>query len=259
MSRFLIKLTLFIITFFFETTIYCQSNISFTQTTPTKDTSSQIYRLYFTIDDGPLEGTPFLDTVFNEEQVPADLFLVGMHARAAPLFTSYLGILQKNKWFELNNHSYTHANDNYEFYYAHPRKVLKDMRNNNDSLHFNTNICRMPARNMWRLGNKKFDDGFSGNKTANLLQRKGFYVIGWDMEWESDSLNRPLQSPDSLYKQLQLAFKNSDSFVPGNVVLLCHDWMFTTSAYKQELLQFIELVKNSGNIRFEWLTNYPKE
>ncbi len=115
----------------------------------------------------------------------------------------------------------------------------------------------MPARNMWRMQDKKFDDGFSGDKTADLLKRKGYQVMGWDLEWEADSLNRPVQSPDSLFNQLQLAFKNNDSFLPGNVVLLCHDWMFTTPAYKQELQKFIELVKNAGNIHFEWLSNYP--
>ena len=113
------------------------------------------------------------------------------------------------------------------------------------------------ARNMWRIKDKKFNDGFSGDKTADLLKRRGYKVIGWDLEWESDSLGRPLQSPDSLFAQLQLAFKNGDSFLPGNVVLLCHDWMFITPVYKKELQQFIELVKSSGNIQFEWLSNYP--
>jgi hypothetical protein len=222
-----------------------------------KNDSIKKYTLYFTIDDGPLEGSPFIDSVFRAEQEPADLFLVGTHANMGKLFTGFLKILRNDHWLELNNHSYTHANEAYEYYYTHPRIVLKDMRRNNDSLHFYTKICRMPARNMWRIGGKEFNDGFSGDKTADLLRRKGFKVIGWDLEWESDSLNRPVQSPDSLFKQLKLAFKNNDSFLPGNVVLLCHDWMFTTSVYKKELQQFIELVKSSDDIHFEWLTNYP--
>jgi peptidoglycan/xylan/chitin deacetylase (PgdA/CDA1 family) len=219
--------------------------------------STKIYTIYFTIDDGPLEGAPYIDSVFKEEQVPADLFLVGTHVNGGAIFLKYLKMLRNNKWFELDNHSYTHADEKYDYYYAHPRMVLKDMRNNNDSIHFSNKICRMPARNMWRINNLKFNDGFSGDKTADLLKRKKFRVMGWDLEWESDSLSHPVQSPDSLFKQLELAFKNNDSFVPGNVVLLCHDWMFTTPAFKKELQQFIELVKNAGNIRFEWLSNYP--
>jgi peptidoglycan-N-acetylglucosamine deacetylase len=233
-----------------------RANTVLHQSFPTKD-STKKYILYFTIDDGPLEGSPFIDSVFRKEQEPADLFLIGMHANIGKQFKDYLALLHKNKWLELNNHSYTHANENYDHYYDHPRMVLKDMRRNNDSLHFTTSICRMPARNMWRLGDKTFNDGFSGDKTANLLKRKGYKVIGWDLEWESDSLNRPKQSPDSLFEQLKLAFKSKYLISPRNVVLLCHDWMFTTPANKKELQQFIELVKLSGDIQFEWLSNYP--
>ncbi|MEI9933300.1 MAG: polysaccharide deacetylase family protein, partial [Ferruginibacter sp.] len=219
--------------------------------------STKKYTLYFTIDDGPLEGTPFLDTVFREEKVPANLFLVGTHANINRVFKGYFNQLRNDKWFELGNHSYTHADERYDYYYSHPKMVLKDMRRNNDSLHFNNKLCRMPARNMWRVGDKTFNDGFSGDSTADLLKKKGYKVIGWDLEWESDSLSRPLQSPDSLFKQLNEAFKTGDSFLKGNVVLLCHDWMFTKYAYKQELQQFIELVKASGDIQFEWLSDYP--
>ncbi len=156
--------------------------------------SAKKYTLYFTIDDGPLEGSPFIDSVFREEREPADLFLVGMHAGMGRKFKDYLELLRKNSLLELNNHSYTHAKEDYDYYYSHPRMVLKDIRKNNESLHFTTTICRMPARNMWRVGDIKFNDGFSGSKTADLLQRKGYKVIGWDLEWESDSLNRPKQS-----------------------------------------------------------------
>jgi peptidoglycan/xylan/chitin deacetylase (PgdA/CDA1 family) len=224
---------------------------------PSKNDSAKNYTLYFTIDDGPLEGTPFIDSVFREEKVPADLFLVGMHANINNVFKGYLNELRNNQWFELNNHSYTHANEEYEYYYRHPRMVLKDMRRNNDSLHFTTTMCRMPARNMWRVEDKRFNDGFSGEKAADLLKRKGYDVMGWDLEWESDSLDRPIQSPELLFQQLQLAFKNNDSFLPGRVVLLCHDWMFTKSIYKKELQQFIRLVKASNDIHFERLSSYP--
>ncbi len=221
-----------------------------------KDTV-KAYTLYFTIDDGPLEGSPYIDSVFREEKVPADLFLVGTHVYMDEIFTRYLRELKKNKWFEFNNHSYTHANEDYDYYYAHPKMVLHDMLRNNDSLHFTNNIVRMPARNMWRIAGKKFNDGFSGKRAANLLKRKGYEVIGWDLEWEADSLNRPVQSPDSLFQQLQRAFSTGESFVPGHVVLLCHDWMFTTPEFKKELEAFIRLVKHAGNIHFEWLTKYP--
>ena len=221
-----------------------------------KDTTRE-YSLYITIDDGPLEGAPFIDTVFRKEKVPADLFLVGAHVYQDEIFSKYLAELRKNKWFEFDNHSFTHANEDYEFYYAHPKMVLHDMRRNNDSLHFLNQICRMPARNMWRIAGQKYNDGFSGKRAASLLKRNGYSLIGWDMEWEADSLNQPLQSPDSLFHQLQQAFLEENSFVAGHVVLLCHDWMFTNSVLKDELESFIHLVKGAGNIRFEWLRNYP--
>jgi peptidoglycan/xylan/chitin deacetylase (PgdA/CDA1 family) len=223
---------------------------------PLKD-STKKYMLYFTIDDGPLEGSPFIDSVFRKEKEPADLFLVGMHANMGKQFKDYFNLLHKDPWLELNNHSYTHANEAYDYYYSHPHMVLKDMRRNNDSLRFTTKICRMPARNMWRLGEKKFNDGFSGKETADLLKRKGYKVIGWDLEWESDSSGKPKQSPDSLFKELKLAFKSRYLMSANNVVLLCHDWMFTTADNKKELQQFIELVKSAGYIQFKWLSDYP--
>ena len=254
MKKFLSGLILFALgATFLQGKPYCE-NTSFIKSI---QDSSKPYTLYFTIDDGPLEGTPFIDSVFNEEQVPADLFLIGANLKFGRLFPTYLNTLRNNKWFELNNHSYTHADEKYDYYYAHKRMVLKDMRKNDDSLHFITKLCRMPARNMWRIKDKKFNDGFSGEKTADLLKRKGYQIMGWDLEWESDSLGRPLQSPLQLFNQLELAFKNKDSFLPNNVVLLCHDWMFITPTYKKELQQFVELVKSAGNIRFEWLSNYP--
>lgn len=115
----------------------------------------------------------------------------------------------------------------------------------------------MPARNTWRIAGKRSNDPFGGNRAANLLKRKGYTVIGWDLEWESDSLNQPVQSPDSLFNELKNSFEQNRSFVPGHVVLLCHDWMFTNHAFMEELDAFIKLVKSAGNIRFEWLKNYP--
>ena len=173
------------------------------------------------------------------------------------VFVNYYRELKKNKWFEFDNHSYTHANEDYAYYYSHPRMVLHDMERNNDSLHFLNRICRMPARNMWRIAGKKSNDGFSGEGSANLLKRKGYKVFGWDLEWEADSLNHPIQTPDSLFHELWRAFEQEKSFVPGHVVLLCHDWMFTSPGEEKELRDFIQLVKGAGNIRFEWLKKYP--
>ena len=221
-----------------------------------KDTTP-VFTLYMTIDDGPLEGVPYIDSVFREEKVPADLFLVGAHVYQDSLFMDYLNELKKNKWFEFNNHSFTHANEDYDSYYAHPKTVLYDMRRNNDSLHFSNTICRMPARNMWRIGGKMSNDGYSGNRAANLLKRKGYHVIGWDLQWETDSLDLPIQSPDSLFQQLKQAFAIPASFVPGHVVLLCHDGMFINLDAKNKLQAFIRLVKAAGNIRFSWLKYYP--
>lgn len=215
------------------------------------------YTLYLTIDDGPLEGAPNLNSVFRKEQVPADLFLVGMHVYQNKIFTGYYRELKKNSWFEFCNHSYTHANEKYDYYYKHPKMVWHDMIRNNDSLHFINNIIRMPARNSWRIGGRSADDEFGGKRTANLLKRKGNVVIGWDMEWYADSLNKPVQLPDTLFQELKTAFEKGESFVPGHVVLLCHDWMFTNPAEKAELEKFIGLVKAAGNIRFRWLTQYP--
>ena len=216
-----------------------------------------VYTMYLTIDDGPLEGSPYIDTVFREEKVPADLFLVGSHVYQDEIFVKYYRELKRNRWFEFDNHSFTHANEDYNYYYSHPKMVLHDMRRNNDSLHFSNWICRMPARNMWRIKGKSSNDGFSGARAANLLKRKGYKVFGWDMEWESDSLNHPVQSPDNLFHELLNAFEKGRSFVPGHVVLLCHDWMFTSTGEAKQLRDFIQLVKSAGNIRFEWLKKYP--
>src|ERR1700757_2119548 len=67
------------------------------QALPAKNIAKK-FTIYFTIDDGPLEGSPFIDSVFRNEKEPADLFLVGMHANIGKQFKDYFTLLHTNRW-----------------------------------------------------------------------------------------------------------------------------------------------------------------
>src|SRR5438445_8924850 len=82
--------------------------------------------VYLTFDDGPLNGTANILDVLQAEQVPATLFMVGMHAEAN---TANRALLQRAKSMPLvtiGNHIYSHAYNHYRHFYGDTEGVVAD-------------------------------------------------------------------------------------------------------------------------------------
>ena len=60
--------------------------------------------------------------------------------------------LKACNYFELANHSYSHAFKNrFNTFYSLPDSVVQDFTRSADSLRFTTSIVRPPGRNIWRI------------------------------------------------------------------------------------------------------------
>jgi peptidoglycan/xylan/chitin deacetylase (PgdA/CDA1 family) len=83
--------------------------------------------IYLTFDDGPLNGTSNILDVVETEQVPATMFMVGMHAQASAGNRALVQRAKQLALVTLGNHSYSHANNRYQHFYADTEGVVADM------------------------------------------------------------------------------------------------------------------------------------
>ncbi|WP_245525039.1 polysaccharide deacetylase family protein [Mesorhizobium sp. M8A.F.Ca.ET.165.01.1.1] len=65
--------------------------------------------IYLTFDDGPLNGTSNILDVLEAAQVPATLFMVGMHAEASASNKALVRRAKAMPLVTIGNHSYSHA------------------------------------------------------------------------------------------------------------------------------------------------------
>ncbi|WP_245467090.1 MULTISPECIES: polysaccharide deacetylase family protein [unclassified Mesorhizobium] len=77
--------------------------------------------IYLTFDDGPLNGTANILDVLQAEQVPATLFMVGMHVEANATSRALLQRAKSMPLVTIGNHSYSHAYNHYRHFYGVPR------------------------------------------------------------------------------------------------------------------------------------------
>lgn len=221
-------------------------------------TASSLKYIYFTFDDGPLQGSENIDSVILAEKLKVSVFLVGEHAQKSKALGQFAAMYEGNPYIEVYNHSFTHAHDKYKLFYSDPAGVLADIRKNEQLLKLKYKIVRMPGRNMWRLGSRKRDDGASGKAAADLLAANGYKVYGWDLEWAHHPKDgTPVQSVADMKKAITDMLDNRNSFTPGHVVLLIHDEMFQQKWEKSELKQLIDLLKQNEQYVFEHMRFYP--
>nr|WP_246272745.1 polysaccharide deacetylase family protein [Phyllobacterium pellucidum] len=69
--------------------------------------------IYLTFDDGPLNGTSNILNVLDAEQVPAALFMVGLHAEASKERQALVAKAKSLPFVTIGNHSYSHAYNHY--------------------------------------------------------------------------------------------------------------------------------------------------
>jgi len=215
--------------------------------------------IYLTFDDGPLNGSEYIDSVVLAEKIKISVFLVGEHVLMSRTMDNYFKFYEENPYIDEYNHSFSHANNHYEQFYSNTDLAVSDILKNNQLLKFSYKIVRLPGRNMWRIDGNKKDDVESGSKTADRLQQLGYKVVGWDLEWEHNAIaGTPVQSVDEMYNEICRRAEDSETFTANNVVLLLHDEMFQKKWEESELKQLIDKLRKNKNFEFEQMRFYPR-
>lgn len=214
--------------------------------------------IYLTIDDAPLKGSEYIDSVILAEKVKTNLFLVGKTIHGSKRFLSNFNQYKKNPYIEIYNHSYSHANNRYADFYKNPEGVLADFEKIQTEFELQYKIARLPGRNLWQLGERKKNYQQSGATSADLLAKNGYKVFGWDIEWGYDSKSYiPTSTIDELVAEIESAYHASNkTFTRNHVIVLMHNQMFMEVSEKNDLGLLIRKLKEN-NYTFEYLTSYP--
>jgi len=223
-----------------------------------KSTTGKKY-IYLTFDDGPLNGSEYIDSVVLAEKIKTSVFLVGEHVMKSRRMDNYFKYYEENPYIDEYNHSFSHANNHYDLFYSNPDNVVADIQKNNQLLKLPNKIVRLPGRNMWRIDNRKKDDVESGSKAADKLAQSGYKVVGWDLEWEHNAATgSPVQTVDEMYNEICRRAEDNSTFTPNNVVLLLHDEMFQKKWEESELKQLIDKLRKNKDFEFEQMRFYPR-
>lgn len=221
-------------------------------------TTEPVKYIYLSFDDGPLNGSENIDSVILGERLKISVFLVGEHAQKSKQLGTYYKLYEQNPYVEVYNHSYTHANNKYELFYSKPENVLADIQKNEQLLNLRYKIVRLPGRNIWRVGGRKRDDGTSGSAAADLLEKNGYKIYGWDIEWQHHASDEtPVQSVDEMVKEIETRLENGNTFTQGHIIILLHDEMFQKKWEESELKHLIDTMRLHQNYEFEHIRFYP--
>ena len=215
--------------------------------------------IYLTFDDGPNKGTKKMMHIVEEEQVPVTLFIVGQHVYGSKEQTATFDSLVANKYFEIANHSYTHAFKNkFAKFYTVPDSALKDFIRCADSLHLTANIVRTPGRNIWRTATVTSTDINASKAAADSLYKNGFTEVGWDLEWHYDDSLHLKNTSDEMMLQVDSMFVNNKTKTLNHLILLAHDQVYADGADSAQLHQFIIKLKAKDEYNFEVVSKYPE-
>lgn len=214
--------------------------------------------IYLTFDDGPNRGTENLLKILHKRNVSATAFLVGQHATGSQKQKKDLEILREDSLIELANHSYTHAHNKYDSFYKNSEMVVNDFNAAKDSLKLTGKIARTPGRNIWRLNNITSTHIKSSTITANNLQKAGYKVIGWDLEWKPTNKMELKGKHQAMLKKVDSIFFNDLEKTSRHLVFLTHDQYLTDADSVNELDLFISELQKSNRFVFKKISAYPK-
>jgi peptidoglycan/xylan/chitin deacetylase (PgdA/CDA1 family) len=216
-----------------------------------------LYHIYISFDDGPLWGSEDIDDAIKSERIKINVFVVGSNVHI-PYLRKYFQLYANNPYIEIGNHSYSHAHNDYRFFYENPESVYQDFLKNERELQLKLKLARLPGRNMWRIGKRAINDVNSGSLAADLLSKNGYTVFGWDLEWRHDSRTGvPIQTVSDIFHQIEDKLEGRKTVTENHVVILCHDEMFNKKWEETELKKLIECLKKSGLYEFNHLSEYP--
>ncbi|RWP45615.1 MAG: polysaccharide deacetylase [Mesorhizobium sp.] len=190
--------------------------------------------IYLNFDDGPLTGINNILDVLEAEQVPATLFMVGMHAQASALNKALVQRAKRMPLVTIGNHSYSHAYNHYRHFYGDTEGVVADMLRANAALGLKPSVhARLPGRDVFRLLSMSKNDTSLGlaeegreDPDYEFVAASGFYLYGWDHEWVHENSGKPVQTVDHLVSEIDHLFGYGRFVKPGKLILLMHDGMF---------------------------------
>jgi peptidoglycan-N-acetylglucosamine deacetylase len=215
-------------------------------------------KIYLTFDDGPNKGTRNVLDIVKQENVPVTFFIVGEHVFASTGQNQVWDSLKAAQNIELCNHSYTHAHNRYGKFYLKPGTVVKDMERTKEKLLPGNQIVRAPGRNSWRIDSLHFTDIKKSKAAMDSLQKAGFIVMGWDLEWRYDHKTMQVKNTaDELLQQVDSLFKKGKTMYPDNLVILAHDQVYTTAADSLQLREFIQKLKSREDLELSLVSSYP--
>lgn len=215
--------------------------------------------IYLTFDDGPLNGSQYLDSIATAKGIKINAFLIGEHDKMSKKLHSYTERYKSNPLVDCYNHSYWHAHNRYSTFYSNPQAAYEDFELAEQSLGLAHKIVRLPGRNIWYVGGRKQVDLKSGASTAELLHEHGYRIIGWDCEWKINGVTgKPDLTVNQLYTQMKNLLRKGTSYTKNNVVLLTHDNMYQTKKGQKLLSDLIDSLKQHPNYKFEFVRNYPQ-
>lgn len=214
-------------------------------------------KIYLTFDDGPNKGTQNVVNIINDEQVPATLFVIGEHVYGSRLQANVYDSILASPYIEVANHSYTHAHNRFAKFYQDADSVVNDFKRCADSLSLSSNIVRTPGRNIWRLRQIEKTDIKETKAAADSLEKYGFSVVGWDLEWHYNDQLQAIQSPEKLAEQVDSMFQYKLTQSGDHLVLLAHDQVYANSQDSSMLRKFVTNVKKKGDYEFAFIRTYP--
>ena len=215
-------------------------------------------KIYLTFDDGPNKGTRNVLDIVKDEKIPVTFFIVGEHVFASVNQNNTWDSLRIAEQIEICNHSYTHADNKYDKFYQSPDSVVADFQRAHDSLDLKNNIVRTPGRNTWRIDSIQYTDLKKSKAAVDSLQKAGFIVMGWDLEWHYDHKELTVKnSADDLIKQIDSVFNNKKTKSPEHLVLLAHDQVYGKTKDSAELRQLIQKLKLKDEYELSIASSYP--
>ena len=213
--------------------------------------------IYLTFDDGPQNGTTAVFELCKQLGVKASFFMVGAHAYTKNLKDIVGNIRESYPQILLCNHSFTHDNGKYRYFYNHPEMAAADFLKAQQSLNVPYKILRLPGNRAWiNESNIKASDLVK--PVCNLMDQAGYNAIGWDVEWNFKHKNaKPVQTPEQMIAMVDSAFARSETRTNNHIVILSHDRMFRDQNYTDSLAKFIMLLRRNPAYVFETVDHYP--
>ena len=158
--------------------------------------------IYITFDEGPQNGTAACFELCKKLGRKATFFMVGQHASSTHLKQIVSDIKNNYPQILLANHSTTHANGKYHYFYQHPQMAAEDFYLAQKTLSVPFKIIRLPGNTSWVREGKLRSNGLT-KPVCQILDSVGYNVIGWDLEWNFNHKNaNPKESAETMVKRV---------------------------------------------------------